>query len=163
MVKLNVIGLNCGTSVDGEYHPTHLSCSDWCDPLLTSLPGVDVAHVLIESIGSSPHVSIELLSYREHPVPSHLRKRVLELCRRGASTTLEEICDLNFELGGLFADAVLASGIDLAEVDLVACHGQTLWHSPVALHLGDGYAKGERRMSTLQMAESAVINEKTGM
>jgi len=125
-------------------------------------PGVDVALVRIETVGSAD-IKIELQSYREHPVPPATQKRILALCRPGATTTLEEVCDLNFELGELFADAVLSSGIDLSSVDLIASHGQTLWHTPTASNTGRGYARGERRMATLQMAESAVISRKTGM
>lgn len=85
------------------------------------------------------------------------------LCRPGAETTLEEVCDLNFEIGELFAEAVTQSGVDLSQVDLVASHGQTLWHNPVVARKGEGFEQGERRMSTLQMAESAVISRVTGL
>lgn len=107
-------------------------------------------------------VSIRLEHYSEHPVPSALRSRILALCRPGAATTLEEICDLNFELGELFAAAALGAGIDMSEVDLIASHGQTLWHHPVATG-GDGYQNGQRRAATLQMGESAVIAQRTGV
>ncbi|CAL5875006.1 uncharacterized protein PFLUO_LOCUS9309 [Penicillium psychrofluorescens] len=46
-----------------------------------------------------------------------------------------------------FTRSIEESGVDLAQVDLVASHGQTLWHHPV----------GEKR-STLQMAEPAMIS-----
>ncbi|ORY35927.1 Anhydro-N-acetylmuramic acid kinase [Naematelia encephala] len=141
MVQLQVIGLNCGTSVDG----------------------IDVAQVLITSAPDTSDVKIALLSYREHPIPPALRTRVLSLCRPGADTTLEEICDLNFELGELFAEAVLSSGIDLSQIDIIASHGQTLWHTPVVANQGAGYAAGERRMATLQMAEGAVLAQRTGL
>jgi 1,6-anhydro-N-acetylmuramate kinase len=64
---------------------------------------------------------------------------------------MAEVCDLNFALGREFARAVENSGIDLGNVDVIASHGQTLWHQPL----------GEQR-STLQMAEPAVIAQKTG-
>jgi 1,6-anhydro-N-acetylmuramate kinase len=63
---------------------------------------------------------------------------------------MAEVCDLNFALGREFSRAILDSGVDLDGIDLVASHGQTLWHQP----LGD-----ER--STLQMAEAAVISQAT--
>jgi 1,6-anhydro-N-acetylmuramate kinase len=53
-------------------------------------------------------------------------------------------------LGEEFARAVKDSGVDLDEVDLIASHGQTLWHTPTGEH-----------MSTLQMAEPAVIANRT--
>ncbi|KAJ5815417.1 Anhydro-N-acetylmuramic acid kinase [Penicillium riverlandense] len=132
MVTLNVLGLNCGTSVDG----------------------IDVAHCRISSIPSSRDVKIELLSYTEVPVNPDIRSQVLRLCRPNAgpnaATSMAEICDLNFELGREFTRAIEESQVDLAQVDLVASHGQTLWHQPV----------GEKR-STLQMAEPAVISHGT--
>ncbi|EJT45131.1 hypothetical protein A1Q2_05127 [Trichosporon asahii var. asahii CBS 8904] len=139
MATLNVLGLNCGTSVDG----------------------VDVALVRISALNRSD-VSIKLGHYSEHPVPSSLRSRILALCKKDAPTTLEEVCDLNFELGDVFATAALESGVDMSKVDLIASHGQTLWHHPVACGKG-GYASGERRAATLQMGESAVIAQRTGV
>ncbi|KAK4689153.1 hypothetical protein P7C73_g968, partial [Tremellales sp. Uapishka_1] len=136
MVSLSVIGLNCG---------------------------IDVAHTIITSGSSSPDLHIELVSYHEHPIPSALRTRILSLCRPGAPTSLEEICDLNFELGELFADAVCCSGVDLATVDIVASHGQTLWHTPIGANTGRGFNNGERRMATMQMAESAVITHRSNI
>ncbi|KAJ3542690.1 hypothetical protein NM208_g3961 [Fusarium decemcellulare] len=112
MVVLNVLGLNCGTSIDG----------------------VDVAHCRISSVESS--------------------NDVLRLCRpsqEGAATSMAEVCDLNFALGREFSRAIEESGVDMAEVDMIASHGQTLWHQP----LGDN-------RSTLQMAEPAVIARETG-
>ena len=120
-----------------------------------------MAQCLIESSPDNSDVAITLLSYREHAIPPELRNRVLSLCRSGAVTSLEEVCDLNFELGELFADAVLQSHFDCGDIDIIASHGQTLWHNPVARSHGIGYAGGERRMATLQMAESAVLAQKT--
>lgn len=98
-------------------------------------------------------MAIEVLSYAEIPVNPDLRSQVLRLCRpnqKDAATSMAEVCDLNFALGREFARAIQESGIDLAKVDIVASHGQTLWHQP----------NGENR-STLQMAEPAVIAQKT--
>lgn len=82
-----------------------------------------------------------------------LRAQILRLCRPNqadAGTTLAEICDLNFALGRQFFRAVRESGVDLDQVDVIASHGQTLWHQP----------EGDHR-STLQMAEPAVIAHDT--
>jgi anhydro-N-acetylmuramic acid kinase len=126
-------------------------------------PGVDVVHALIESVGSTADIAIHLQSYYEYPVPNLLRKRILSLCRLGADTTLEEICDLNFELGEMFAAAVAASGIPLDQVDLIASHGSTLWHTPEGVNEGAGFCRGQRRMATLQMGEGAVLSHRSGM
>ena len=122
-----------------------------------------MVHVNIESVESAPDVIMHLQSYYEYPVPNLLRKRILHLCRLGADTTLEEICDLNFELGEMFVAAIRASGTPLDQVDLVASHGSTLWHSPDSVNRGAGFCKGERRMATLQMGESSVLAYETGL
>ncbi len=144
MVCLNVLGLNCGTSVDGECR------LGVCVVLLLTILGIDVAHCRISSVDGSSDVKIELLAYTEIPVDPQLRSTVLRLCREGASTSLAEVCELNFKLGKQFSEAVLRSGVDMEQVDIIASHGQTLWHQPI----------GEDR-STLQMAEPAVISHKT--
>lgn len=122
----------------------------WIITCLDQLKGIDVALCRISSIPSSFDLEVELLDYKEVPVTSSLRSRILGLVRPGAATTLEDVCDLNFALGEEFASAVHRAGIDLSSVDLIASHGQTLWHTPV----------GER-ISTLQMAEPAVISKST--
>ena len=129
--------------------------------LADSTPGVDVALVRISALNASD-VSLSLQHYSEHPVPPALRSRILALCRKDAATSLEEVCDLNFELGEVFASAVLESGVKTEDVDLIASHGQTLWHHPVSCGSG-GYANGQRRAATLQMGESAVIAQRTGV
>ncbi|KAK2808475.1 hypothetical protein FQN50_004683 [Emmonsiellopsis sp. PD_5] len=128
MASLRVLGLNCGTSIDG----------------------IDVAHCKISTIPDSNNVEIQVLSYTEIPVTPSIRERILSICVPGSSTTIANICDLNFALGEEFSRAVKASGVDLDRVDIIASHGQTLWHIP----------EGERK-STLQMAEPAVIAHQT--
>jgi 1,6-anhydro-N-acetylmuramate kinase len=131
MVCLSVIGLNCGTSIDGK------CVSRKRTQLIPT--AVDVVHVDIETLGSTtPDIMVRMQSYYEYPVPNLLRKRILHLCRLGADTTLEEICDLNFELGEMFAAAIRASGVDLDKIDIVASHGSTLWHSPESVNKGGG-------------------------
>ncbi|EFW98652.1 glucokinase regulator family [Grosmannia clavigera kw1407] len=151
MVVLNVLGLNCGTSVDGRLRPIF---SRMTDRATNEQPGVDVAHCRISSDQSLSDVRIELLQYTEVAVDPAIRSQVLRLCRPNqagaAATSMAEVCDLNFALGREFARAVEQSGIDLAAVDLIASHGQTLWHEPAAEH-----------RSTLQMAEPAVIAQQT--
>lgn len=115
--------------------------------------GIDVAHCRISTLEDSNDVRVELLSYTEIPVSANIRAQVLRLCRpnqEDASTSMAEVCDLNFALGREFSRAILESGVNLDDVDLIASHGQTLWHQPM----------GEQK-STLQMAEPAVMAHAT--
>jgi 1,6-anhydro-N-acetylmuramate kinase len=117
---------------------------------LTDIPlAIDVASCRFSTIESSGDVELELISFTEIPVDTKLRAEVLRLCRpnqKEASTCMAEVCDLNFALGREFTRAIKASGVDLSQIDLIASHGQTLWHQPLGDH-----------RSTLQMAEPAVI------
>lgn len=155
MVSLRVVGLNCGTSIDGR-RPLGSITGRLLTPVANNTfltTGIDVAHCRITSLPSSNDVEIELLSYTEVPVDPVLRSQVLRLCRpnsESAATSMSEVCDLNFALGREFSRAIEESGVDLSEVDIVASHGQTLWHQPL----------GEHR-STLQMGEPAVIAART--
>lgn len=65
---------------------------------------------------------------------------------------------MNFELGDYFVyaiDEVLKDKYSYDDIDLVASHGQTIWHNPKGL-------KGQRA-STLQIGEAAVIVAKTNI
>ena len=133
-MKLTVLGVSSGTSVDG----------------------VDLALCSISSSPDSPDLELSLLSYSEAPWDPALRNRILALVKPGAQTSLEEICDLNFAIGEQFAGAIATSGIDLSKVDLISSHGQTMWHIPPDTE------SDSPRGSTLQLGESAVIAARTG-
>ncbi|GLV56580.1 anhydro-N-acetylmuramic acid kinase [Dictyobacter sp. S3.2.2.5] len=129
-----VIGMNSGTSVDG----INLAL---CEFLAGPQPRT---------------LSFRLLAQREYPHEAALRQQVLDLChsKRGA---LDELTELNFRLGEAFANACLAflaeEGLQRQQVDLIASHGQTLYHQVEAGHV----------LSTWQMGEPAVIAQRTGI
>jgi len=101
----------------------------------TSLDGIDVAVVEMPSVRTLLHYSV--------PYPAAIRARLLAVSN--ATTHTAEISRLNFELGELYAKAVRRAG----KIDLIGCHGQTIYH--------------EGRRNTLQIGEAAVIAERTGV
>lgn len=103
----------------------------------TSLDGVSVAAVRLRG------AKWELLEFQEKPYPEKLRARLLAVSNAEAHTG--EIARLNFELGERYAAAVQALG---TEVELIGCHGQTVFHGPGC---------------TLQLGEAQVIAERTGL
>jgi len=114
----------------------------------TSADGIDAA--LVEFSEREPgFVEFRLLGHRESPLNPTLRAEVLTACAKAADT--QAICKLNFALGEAFAEAAnnLLKDLNLKpeEVDLIASHGQTVWHQVDA---------GEPS-STLQLAEPAII------
>ena len=124
----------------------------------TSADGVDAALVRISGAGTGIRVKME--DFLFVPFEPEVRETVLRVAG-GAPTTMEEICRLKTLLGHLYAEACEAlcekSGASKTEIDLIGCHGQTVWHIPRAeTYLGRTFA------STLQIGEDAVIAERMG-
>lgn len=124
----------------------------------TSADGVDAALVRIS--GTGPRLSASLLEFAFVPFEKDVRLRVLEIAG-GGKTDASEICKLKTLLGVLYAEACEAlcekAGVLPGDIDLVGCHGQTIWHIPDGeTYLGRAFA------STLQIGEDAVIAERLG-
>lgn len=124
----------------------------------TSADGVDAALVQIRRKPSGPHVT--MLAFHSLPYPRTLQQRVLSA---SVSGTVSELCHLNALLGEWFANAALgvirAAGLRPADIDLIGSHGQTVQHLPHGIKdAGVGAIR-----STLQIAEPAVIAERTGV
>jgi anhydro-N-acetylmuramic acid kinase len=97
----------------------------------TSLDGLDLALCKIEGFGKNTQVSClhhKTLSY------SDSFRTKLKSCYANPMIDASEICRLNIEIAELHADMVLQSlkdwNVEPAEVDLLASHGQTLFHYP---------------------------------
>lgn len=116
----------------------------------TSADGVDAALIEIEE--SAPP---KLLCFITLPIPDDLRQRLFA-CSTSANTV--EICQLNFLLGELFAEATLGvirkTDLNPEQIDLIGSHGQTICHLPPQQGIIG---------STLQIAEPSVIAQKTGI
>jgi len=100
----------------------------------TSLDGIDVAVVDISG------KRIRTIAHSTTPYPKSTRERIL------TASSPADVSRLNFELGELFAKAVAAIR---QPVDLIGCHGQTLYH--------------EGGKNTLQIGEASVIAERLGV
>lgn len=134
----------------------------------TSVDSIDVALCSVQQ-DSSGRIQAELLGFYEHPISETLRRRIFRAFQNGPGS-LSLICSLNFEIGEAFADAALAffreQNIDPTSVDAIASHGQTVYHiAPHMAKQSDGAAHdGENPLpSTLQIGESAVMAERTGL
>src|SRR5580658_5194298 len=100
----------------------------------TSLDGIDVAIVDIRG------KRVETVAFRSAPYPAPVRDALLNV------STVAEVSRLNFQLGELYAKAVLATR---QPVELIGLHGQTVYH--------------EGGKHTLQIGEAAVLAERTGI
>jgi anhydro-N-acetylmuramic acid kinase len=116
----------------------------------TSSDGVDAA--LVRIVGSGPGMKVTLLQHGVYPLPDSLRRRIREL------NGVKEVCELNFSLGEVFAQAALRlveeAELEIGDVNLIGSHGQTVYHLPPFL---------AGVPSTLQIGEGAVIAERTGV
>jgi anhydro-N-acetylmuramic acid kinase len=124
----------------------------------TSLDGVDVA--IVDITGSGFKAKINVLASHSVPYPRKIREALLGISNANAPTS--DISRLNFLLGELYAEAVEEAAergdIPLSSIKLIGCHGQTIYHEgQAAPYLGKKVA------STLQIGESSVISERTGI
>jgi anhydro-N-acetylmuramic acid kinase len=118
----------------------------------TSGDGVDAT--LVEVAGAGLRARVQMIVGLTMPFPEEDRDELFRIFDPAAAT-VDRLCRFNFRLGELFADAALAvmarAGLTSSQVDLIGSAGQTVWHIPAP------------RGATLQIAEPAVIAERTGL
>jgi len=123
----------------------------------TSVDGVDAA--LVEIRGHGLETKVELIAFHSHAFEAEVRDRIFDLFQPETSR-VDEICQMNFLIGEIFADAAVAAireaGLDVGEIDLIGSHGQTIYHLPPQ-------AEAQYVPSTLQIGEPAVIAHRTGI
>jgi anhydro-N-acetylmuramic acid kinase len=107
----------------------------------TSLDGIDVAIVEIRG----RHV--ETIGFTETPYPTAVREAILAVSNTDTHTAA--ISRLNYQLAELYAKAVLKTTRKFGPVELIGCHGQTIYH--------------EGRSNTMQIGEPAVLAERAGV
>jgi anhydro-N-acetylmuramic acid kinase len=134
--KMKIVGLMSGTSGDG----------------------VDAA--LVDISRNGPSLKARTLVARTLAYPRSLQQRILTASISG---TVADVCHLNALLGEWFANAALQvirqAKLRPADVALIGSHGQTIHHLPHGIQApGVGAIR-----STLQIAEPAVIAERTGI
>jgi anhydro-N-acetylmuramic acid kinase len=118
----------------------------------TSLDGVDVALVDIDDDG------FDTAGFHSIPYLEEVRAALLGVSN--CDTHTREISRLNFLLPEIYAEAFFetckVAGIDPKSVELIGCHGQTIFHeSEPADYLGRKVA------STLQIGDGSVLAERT--
>ncbi len=133
----NVIGLMSGTSCDGI---------DAC---------------LVRITGNGLSTKVDIIGFETYPYKSEIRELIFEASRKETGT-VDKICQLNFILGKLFADAAMKIAgklsIPLSEIDIVGSHGQTIYHISSLKEKNDKEVR-----STLQIGEPSVIAQETGV
>ncbi len=133
----NVIGLMSGTSCDGI---------DAC---------------LVKITGNGLSTEIEIIEFETYPYKKEIRELIFDVSKKQTGT-VDKICQLNFTLGKLFADAARQiagkSSIPILDIDIIGSHGQTIYHISSLKEKADNEVR-----STLQIAEPSVIAQETGV
>ena len=125
----------------------------------TSMDGLDIALCEISGAGSSLQLKLiqaATVSYKEDA-----RQNILSIFSK-ETVSLEKLCLIHPWLGKLHAKMILetlkAWGISPTEIDLIASHGQTIYHAPKSLHPNDSFGS-----ATLQIGEADHIAVDTGI
>jgi anhydro-N-acetylmuramic acid kinase len=122
----------------------------------TSADGIDVAIVRIAA--GRLHPRLTLIAHEGFRYPAPLRRAVLA-AMNARSTSTAELARLNWRLSLAYAEAVNAAvAKHKLQIDLIGCHGQTLYHQPAV----EPYA-GARFSCTWQAGEPAVLAQLTGI
>ena len=122
----------------------------------TSADGIDVAVVRIAPDNLRP--TLTLIAHEGFAFPASLRRAVLA-AMNAPSISTAELARLNWRLGIAYAEAVRETvKSHNVKVDLVGCHGQTLFHQPLPLK----YA-GRSFACTWQAGEAQVIAAEIGV
>jgi len=125
----------------------------------TSLDGLDIA--LCSVSGSSSATKVSVKNFKTVPYSSAFKSEVKAIFSR-KDANLELVCLMNEKIGSIHAEMILEAiklwGIKPEEVDVIASHGQTIFHAPASLHQLPDYPNG-----TLQIGDGDHIAVKTGI
>lgn len=125
----------------------------------TSMDGLDIALCLCKNSGKD--TVVELLNFITIPYDNEFKADVKSIFSR-KDADLEKVVLLNEKIGIKHAAMVLQAlstwNINKDEVDVIASHGQTIFHAPQLLHQQKQYPNG-----TLQIGDGDHIAVKSGI
>ena len=135
--KRQIIGLMSGTSVDG----------------------LDVALCSFTGEGSQTGIALEQFLTLPY-TPSYREKIASVFSKKNAD--LETLCLLNSWMAeqhaGYILECLAKWNISPGEIDLIASHGQTIYHAPKSLHGKNGFGN-----ATLQIGDGDHLAVRTGI
>jgi anhydro-N-acetylmuramic acid kinase len=125
----------------------------------TSADGIDVAFTRIAPNAENPDLpELKLLAHAGFPFPPALRRAVLAAMNADAIATAE-LARLNWRLGQAYSEA-LAVALERhpCQLDLIGCHGQTIYHQATAARY-----LGREATCTWQIGEMAMMAVQSGV
>ncbi len=125
----------------------------------TSLDGLDIA--LCRFRGNGQDTEIEVVKFVTVPYDNSFKEEVKSVFSKD-QVSLEKVCLLNPWVGLTHAQMILEClkkwDVDPTEVDLIASHGQTIYHAPKLLHKHDKFGN-----ATLQIGDGDHVAHATGI
>lgn len=125
----------------------------------TSLDGLDIA--LCKLTGSGTKTQIDLLFFETVPYNSFFKTEVQSIFSK-KNVDLEKLCLLNSWIATQHAEMILNClnkwNKKPKEIDLIASHGQTIYHAPKNLHQQSAFGN-----ATLQIGDGDHLAVKTGI
>jgi len=125
----------------------------------TSCNGLDIARIRIS--GNALKTHFELLNSATVPYSSEQKQNFLQFLQT-KTTSLKDLSQLNFYLPTIWNEMIQSffeqNNLKKSDVDLIASHGQTIWHEPEP----DFYI--DRPVaSTMQLGDPAVLAQLVGI
>jgi anhydro-N-acetylmuramic acid kinase len=125
----------------------------------TSLDGLDIALCDIEGFGNN--TKIEIKQFETVSFEASFKEKIKEIFSKH-EVDLEKVCLLNAYVGVQHAGMINAClqkwNVQKEAVDIIASHGQTIYHAPKILHKKEGYGN-----ATLQIGDGDHIAVHTGI
>jgi anhydro-N-acetylmuramic acid kinase len=125
----------------------------------TSLDGLDIA--VCTFLGSGTHTKLNVTHYTTVPYTEDFKAAIRKIFSIRA-VDLEAVTLLNAHIARIHASMVLSAleswKLSASSIDVIASHGQTIYHAPKFLHPTSGYGN-----ATLQIGDGDIISTATGI
>ncbi len=125
----------------------------------TSLDGLDIALCSVK--GNGINTEIKVLKSATYPYSDALKHKIRAIFAQDV-VKLSQVCLMNGRIATLHSKMVMSVladwGISPKEVDVIASHGQTIYHAPKRLHLKPHFDN-----STFQIGDGDHVAYKTGI
>ena len=115
----------------------------------TSMDGLDIA--LCEISGAGIHTKVNLLHFTTVAYDKHIKELISSVFSK-SMVSLEQLTLLNpwiaLQHASMINEALSKFGVLNSEIDIIASHGQTIYHAPKSLHPNDEFGP-----ATLQIGD----------